>query len=79
MKLCFYTFCSEGIVEEDGKCWDEWGETKVWFGMEGCGVGLDARKGWLLDKIERVGVLSGTSKMIKMIRETKLGKGNLVH
>lgn len=47
--------------------------------MKGCGVGLDARKGWLLDKIERVGVLSGTSKMIKMIRETKLGKGNLVH
>ena len=40
------SFCSEGTIKEDSKCWDELDETEVWFGMEGCVVGLDAREGW---------------------------------
>ena len=67
------SFCSEGTIKEDSKCWDELDETEVWFGMEGCVVGLDAREGWLLDKIVRVGVLSGTSKVIKDGLGNKVG------
>jgi len=41
--------------------------------MKGCGVGLDARKGWLLDKIVKVGVLSRTLEVINDGLGNKVG------